>query len=148
MMNIQSLEVMKCHHHHIVKGCKQQVDSSSRASECICNRNLLHPYTFTWIWTFGVILPKEKEENLVIKGFRLYSVEDMSRMQLPNQWWYTLNTYGEGYAIRPPLKMKQVLSWISKHQILKNGKLTHGPQMPIENICIDFVKRPCNINNL
>ena len=62
------------------------------------------------------------------KGYRLYSIEDMSRMQLPDQWWYTLNTYGEGYAIRPPLKMKRVLSWTPKHQIVKNGKLTHGPQ--------------------
>jgi hypothetical protein len=59
------------------------------------------------------------------KGYRLYSIEGMSPMQLPDQWWYTLNTYGEGYAIRPPLKMKQVLSWTPKHQIVKNGKLTH-----------------------
>jgi hypothetical protein len=69
-------------------------------------------------------------------------------MLLPEQWWYTLNTHGEGHAIRPPLKIKQVLSWTPKHQILKNGKLTEGAQMPIERICIDFVKRSCNMYNL
>lgn len=97
------------------------------------------------IWRY-ITHGKGKESDH--KGFWLYSIEDMSRMQLPETWWYILNTHGEVHAIKPPLKIKQVLKWTPKHQILENSKLTPGLQMPIEKICIDFVKRPCNIKNI
>ena len=58
-------------------------------------------------------------------------------MQLPETWWYILNTHGEGHAIKPPLKIKQVLKWTPKNQILENSKLTQGPQMSIDKIGID-----------
>ena len=82
------------------------------------------------------------------KGFRLYSIKDMSRMQLPEQWWYALNLHGGGYTISSDLKIRQVLSWTPNFQIFKDGKLVQGHQMPIEKICIDFLRHPCNINNL
>ncbi len=72
----------------------------------------------------------------------------MSRMQLPECWWYSLNMHGEGHAILPPLKIKPVLTWTAKHLMYKDGKLEQSSQMPIEKISIELLRRPCNINNL
>ena len=51
------------------------------------------------IWRY-IIHGKGTESNH--KGFWLYAIEDMCRMQLPQYWWYTLNLHGEGKAIMPP----------------------------------------------
>lgn len=97
------------------------------------------------IWRY-VINGKGKESDH--KGFWMYSIRDMCRLHLPDNWWYSLNLHGEGHAILPPLKIKQVLSWTCKHQILEDNILTQAPRMPIEKLCIDILRRPCNINNL
>ena len=55
------------------------------------------------------------------KGYKLFSIEDMSRLPLPEHWWYYLNdAHGEGHTVKPPLKIKAVLSWTAKHKICKN----------------------------
>jgi hypothetical protein len=97
------------------------------------------------IWRY-IIHGKGTESNH--KWFWLYAIEDMCRMQLPEYWWYTLNLHGEGEAIMPPFKIKPILSWTPYHQIIRDGLLTQAPKMPIEKLCIDSVRRPCNVNNL
>ena len=82
------------------------------------------------------------------KGFMLHTTQEMSRLPLPDKWWYWLNTHGEGYAIDPPIKLKQILSWTPKKHVPENGKLSQAPQLPIEKLCLDMLKRPCNIENL
>ena len=82
------------------------------------------------------------------KGFMLYTIQEMSRLPLPDKWWYWLNTHGEGYAIDPPIKLKSILSWTPKKHVAENGKLSQAPQLPIERLCLDMLKRPCNIENL
>ena len=69
-------------------------------------------------------------------------------MQLPEYWWYTLNPHGEGKAIMPPFKIKPILSWMPNRQIIKDGIVTQAPKMRIEKLCIDCIRRPCNVNNL
>ncbi|CAB4044741.1 Hypothetical predicted protein [Paramuricea clavata] len=98
------------------------------------------------LWRY-IINGKGRESNH--KGFSLYSVKDLARLRLPEHWWYTLDKYGhgEGRGIQQ-LKIKPVLSWTPKHQIFKDGKLTDAPQMPIEKLCIDILRRCCNTHNL
>lgn len=82
------------------------------------------------------------------KGFRLYSIHDLTRLALPEHWWYQLNEHGEGHAIQPPIKIKPILSWSPKKQIMEDNKLCKAPRLPIEKLCVDLLKRPCNMYNL
>ncbi len=82
------------------------------------------------------------------KGFKLFALDDLSRLPLPDQWWYWLNVHSEGQAILPPLKIKPVLSWTAKKHVFKDNKLSQAPQVPIEKLCLDLLKHPCNVNNL
>jgi ATP-dependent Clp protease adapter protein ClpS len=59
------------------------------------------------IWRY-IIHGKGTDSNH--KGFLLYVIDDMCRMQLPEHWWYTLNSHGEGKAI-VQFKVKPILSW-------------------------------------
>ena len=97
------------------------------------------------IWRY-VSHGKGQESNH--RGFKLFTKADLSRLSLPDQWWYYLNSHGEGRAIEPPLKIKAILSWTPKKNIYKGNKLSQAPQLPIEKLCLEMLKRPCNVNNL
>ena len=96
------------------------------------------------IWRY-VVHGKGTESNH--KGYWLYAVDDMRRMQLPEHWWYFLDSHGEGKAVEQ-LKVKPILSWTPNKQIIRNGELALAPKVPIEKLCIDMITRPCNVNNL
>jgi len=60
-------------------------------------------------------------------GYKLYEIGDFSRFEkLPQDWWYFLNRDGEGQVVKPPLKIKLVLSWTPAIQVFRKGKLMHN----------------------
>ena len=72
-------------------------------------------------------------------GFWLYSIPDLSRLPLPEHWWYFLNkSHEEGYAVQPPMKIKPVLSWTFPHKIRKDNKIMAAPRLPVERLRIDI----------
>ena len=82
-------------------------------------------------------------------GFWLYSIPDLSRLPLPEHWWYFLNkSHEEGYAVQPPMKIKPVLSWTFPRKIRKDNKIMAAPRLPVERLRIDILKRPCNSENI
>lgn len=98
------------------------------------------------IWRY-VTNGKGRDSNHV--GFKLFSIADLSRLPLPDHWWYYLNnSHGEGYAIQPPIKIKPVLSWTFSHKISKNNHILEAPRLPVEKLSVDILKRPCNEENI
>ena len=82
------------------------------------------------------------------KGYKLYSIEDLALLKLPEHWWNYLNDHGQGQAVKPPLKIKPVLSWTPATQVFKDGKLIVRKRMPIEKLCVNILRRPCDTTNL
>lgn len=83
------------------------------------------------------------------KGYKMYRKDELALMEsLPNNWWFFLNKHGQGQAVKNPLKIKPVLSWTPATLIYQDGKLIQGPQMPLEKLCIEILKRPCDVHNL
>lgn len=79
----------------------------------------------------------------------MYSVPDLTRLhKLPNNWWYFLNDHGEGQAVKQPLKIKPLLTWTPKKNMLTEGKLVPAPRMPLEKLCVDILRRACDVHNL
>ncbi|KAJ7375134.1 La ribonucleoprotein [Desmophyllum pertusum] len=98
------------------------------------------------LWRY---VSKNKGVDSDHKGFKLYKREELSLLNsLPNHWWYFLNDHGQGQAAKSPLKIKAVLSWTPAHQIYKDGKLIAAPRMPLEKLCVDILRRPCDADNL
>jgi len=100
------------------------------------------------IWRY---ISHEKGIACEHKGHRLYQKEDFIRFSsLPNHWWYHLDHNGEGQAIDCPVKIRSFLSWTPAYYVCHdNGKFLHqAPRLPLEKLCINMAKRPCNINNL
>ena len=58
-----------------------------------------------------------------------------------------LNSYGEGVAIKFPVKVKPPCSWSQSKFVVKSKKLIEAPRVPIEKIMVTLVKRACNIEN-
>ena len=82
-------------------------------------------------------------------GYWLYSFDDLSSLPLPEHWWYFLNNcHGEGYAVKPPMKIKPVLTWTSAHKIWKDNNIMEAPRLPVERLIIDILKYPCNYDNV
>ena len=83
------------------------------------------------------------------RGHFLYEKEELARLKfLPEDWWYYLNSNGEGIAIDFPIKAKPVLSWSPQRYIKKDNKLVKGSRLPLEKVCITIVKRACNTDNI
>jgi len=83
------------------------------------------------------------------KGYKLYTIADLCLLDaLPDYWWYYLNDHGQGQAVKSPLKIKPVISWSSRHNMYKDGKLVPAPRMPIEKLCVHILRRACGSNNL
>lgn len=81
--------------------------------------------------------------------YQLYQIEDFSRFEkLPHNWWHFLNRDAEGQAVKPPLKIKPVLSWTPVIQVFREGMLMPSPRNPLEKICVDILRRPCGVDNL
>lgn len=82
-------------------------------------------------------------------GYQLYQIEDFSWFEkLLQNWWYFLNRDGEGQAVKPPLKIKPVLSWTPAIQVFREGTLMPSPRMSLEKMCVDILRRPCGVDNL
>ena len=98
------------------------------------------------IWRF---ITNGKGTESQHKGYRMYSIDDLSRLPLSEHWWYYLsNEHRQGHAIRFPLKIKPVLSWTTSHQKFVNNKFTQAFRMPIDKLSIHMLKRPCDANNI
>lgn len=67
---------------------------------------------------------------------------------LPQYWWYFEDKHGEGMAIDFPIKIKPVLSWSATHYFKKDGVLCKAPRFPVEKLCIEIAKKPCNFDNV
>lgn len=90
-----------------------------------------------------------KGRNSNHRGFKLYEKDDLRLFkELPDNWWYTVDKHGEGYAIDFPMKIKPLPTSTTSSCIWKNNSIVDGPRMPIEKLCIVIVKRPCNIDSL
>lgn len=82
-------------------------------------------------------------------GYQLYQIEEFSWFEkVPQNWWYFLNRDGEGQAVKPPLKIKPVLSWTPAIQVFREGTLMPSPRMSLEKMCVDILRRPCGVDNL
>ena len=82
------------------------------------------------------------------KGYKMYNLDDFSKLELPDTWWYYLDHHGEGKAIQFPIKMKSVLSWTPKRFVFKDGLLKQAKRLPIEKAKIHFCRRACNVQTL
>lgn len=83
------------------------------------------------------------------RGHTLFKKEDLIRFEgLPTHWWYYMNEHGEGMAVDFPLKIKAVLSWSCAHYYLNHGHAVKAARFPVEKICVNIAKRPCNVRNL
>ena len=81
------------------------------------------------------------------EGYKLYSLSDMSRLALPDHWWYYLSLeHGQGHAVKFPLKIKQVLSQTLEHQKLVEGKLVKASRVSIEKLSLHILRQPCDID--
>ena len=98
------------------------------------------------VWRYVTQGTGEESEH---RGFRLFSIKDLSRLPLPDNWWYYLSVvHAQGQAVKPPLKIKPVLSWTALSQKVEHGKLVQALRMPIEKLCVDILRRPCDNNNV
>ncbi len=83
------------------------------------------------------------------KGYKLYEKEEFRRFSgLPDDWFYTLNEHGEGFAVLFPIKAKPKVSLSPSRFVSRNGKLEKAQRIPLEKVTIDFVKRACNVDNI
>ena len=41
-------------------------------------------------------------EDSLHKGFKLFTKDDLSRLPLPDQWWYYLDAHCQVHAVQPP----------------------------------------------
>lgn len=88
------------------------------------------------IWRYIV---QDKGKDSEHKGFKLYDLEDMQKLNtLPKYWWYYLNQHGEGQAVKPPMKIKPVLSWSPATNIIYNGRVVEGASAPGKITCRHF----------
>lgn len=83
------------------------------------------------------------------KGYKMYRRDELALMEsLPNNWWFFLNKHRQGQAVKNPLMIKPVSSWMPATLIYQDGKLIEGPRMPLEKFCNEILKRPCDVHNL
>ena len=83
------------------------------------------------------------------RGHFLFQKNDFTRFKyLPKHWWYFFNEHGEGFAIDFPIKIKPVLSWSPVHHFNKDGILCKAPRYPLEKLCVEIAKKPCNLENV
>ena len=64
-------------------------------------------------------------------------LKKMTRSDLDDQirledWWYCINSDGEGVAVDFPLKARPVLSWSQKKFTAKDGKLVKAARCPLK----------------
>lgn len=98
------------------------------------------------IWryvTFGKGLASEHRDHF------LFQKDDLNKLKyLPENWWYQLNDDGEGTAVKFPIKIKALLSWSTKCNMVKDGKLVKAPRFPLEKLSITIIRKACNLKNL
>ena len=82
------------------------------------------------------------------KGYKLSCIEDLALLKLPEHWWNYLNEHSQGQAVKPPLKIKPILSSTPATQVFKDDKLIVRQRMPLEKLCVDILRRPCDTTNL
>ena len=83
------------------------------------------------------------------RGHFLFQKDDFTKFKyLSQHWWYFLNEHGEGFAIDLPIKTKPVLSWSPAHYFNKDRLLCKAPRLPLEKLCIEIAKKPCNLENV
>lgn len=97
------------------------------------------------VWRYIV---KDKGVPSLHKGFCMYQRSDFARLPLTQHWDYCFNAHSEGRAVDFPLKAKEVLSFTAEHYFSDKGTLKLAPKVPIEKVCIDFIKKACNIVNI
>lgn len=79
-------------------------------------------------------------------GHVLLQQNELSRFKhLPQDWWYHLNSDGDGVAIDFPFKAKPILSWSAKKLIKDgSGNLVEAKRHPIEKVCLTIIRKPFN----
>ena len=75
--------------------------------------------------------------------------DDLIRFRyLPEDWWYCINSDGEGVAVDFPLKARPVLSRSQQKFTVKDGKLVKAARFPIEKVCLTLIWKACNTANI
>ena len=83
------------------------------------------------------------------RGNHLFEKDDLIRFRyLPEDWWYCINSNGEGVAVDFPLKARPVLSWSQQKFTVKDGKLVKAARFPIEKVCLTLIRKACNTENI
>ena len=106
--------------------------------------SLIHINTSLDVWRFVTC---GKEVALEHCGNHLFEKDDLTRFRyLPEEWWYCMNSYGEGVAVDFPFKARPVLSWSQQKFTPKDGKLAKVARFPIE-VCLTLIRKACNTEN-
>ena len=81
------------------------------------------------------------------RGNHLFEKDDLIRFRyLLEDWWYYINSDGEGVAVDFPLKARPALS--QKKITVKDGNLVKAARSPIEKVCLSLIRKACNTENI
>ena len=83
------------------------------------------------------------------RGHYLYEKEDFLKFKhLPCNWWYNLDSDGNGTAVDFPMKAKPTLSWSPKKFLKPDKGMVEAKRYPIEKVSLTIIQKSCTAEQI